>query len=140
MLVTLSFALDKHDRESFLVAFRKYFNKVLPERIAISSLYRAFVSDFTRNPWIYMEKYDKYDFTNPRTNEYDTYTFKCDENIKECFYNNNLDLGMKPSEILRCFTFDFTIDPFFYISRYGGKDTARMSTEISPLQFFDMNA
>ena len=138
MLVNLSFALDRRDKESFYIAFRRYFNKVLPERIAISSLYRAFVYDFTRNPWDYMSRFDKYDFDTPKSSDYDTYTFKCDKDTKERFYNNNYDLGVKPSALLRCFTFDFAVDPAFYISRYGGKDVSKASDNISPLQFFDM--
>lgn len=66
------------------------------------------------------------------------FLIKCDADLKERFYNNNFDLGTKPSALLRCFTFDFTVDPLFYIQRYGGKDSHRANAEISPLQFFDM--
>lgn len=138
MLITLSFALDKIDRELFLDSFRKYFNKVLPERIAISSLYRAFVFDFTRNPWAYVEKFDKFNYDKPHTSNYETYSFKCAPELKEAFYNNNFDIGTTPSALLRCFTYDFAINPLWYIERYGGKDAHRTNNELSPLQFFDL--
>ena len=133
ILKTISFALDKTAREAFGAAFEQYYNHTLPRRIAVSSLYRAFVIDYTARPWYYIERFKEYDLTFPESNYYYTYTFRVDEPVKERFYT--AAAADKPSRILRCFTADFAANPTDYIRRFSAASDVNPDGA-PPIMFF----